>query len=327
MRPPKPCPFHRFKRVPPRKRMTLCIAAVCDDRRKSTPKIVLCADMERTAEGIGASETEDKFGFVKKGWPTLVAGTISRANELLNVYAGYLKEHEAEINEFNLIDHLRNPAHSQKEKLVEEYLRQTYAFDRKYFYGTGSTMLPQTFISTVTENISRIKLEGSLIIAGFLDRTDLNSGEVSSRPFLAVVDDVADVSGSQEYVSLEYEFAAIGSGQSTALSSLYRRKQDSTNSLRRSLYKVYEANRLSENVPGVGKEYIGVFVLHSDGHVEELTKEGYDYLGDLYEKFGPQTIDSKILFNKKEFFQPLDAATKKVKRPPSPATDAASETA
>jgi hypothetical protein len=174
--------------------MTLCIAAACDDRRRTNPKIVLCADLERTVEGVGASETEDKLGFVKKGWPALVAGTISRANELVNAYAGYLKEHESEINEFNLIDHLRKPAYLQKEKLVEEYLRQTYAFDRDYFYGDGSRALPETFVSTVTETISRIKLDGSLIIAGFLDQTDLGSGKLSPRPFLAVVDETNDVS-------------------------------------------------------------------------------------------------------------------------------------
>jgi hypothetical protein len=295
--------------------MTLCIAAVCDDRRRTEPKIVLCADMERAVEGIGASETEDKLGFVKNGWPTLVAGTISRANELINVYAGYLNEHETEITEFNLIDHLRIPTHLQKEKLVDEYLRQTYSFDRPYFYGAGSTALPETFVSAVTENISRIKLDGSLIIAGFSNETDLDSGEVSPRPFLAVVGEITDVSGSQEYVRLEYEFAAIGSGQYTALSSLYRREQDSGNSLRRTLYKVYEANRLSEKVPGVGEKYIALYTLHSDGHVEELTKAGYDYLSDLYDEFGPQKIDGKKLLDNKEFFQPLDSPTKTVKIP------------
>jgi hypothetical protein len=301
--------------------MTLCIAAICDDRNRTDPKIVLCADMERTAEGIGASEIEDKLGFVKHGWPTLVAGTISRANELINVYAGYFKDHEGEINEFNLIDHLRLPAHNQKEKLVEEYLRQTYAFDRAYFYGSGGSSLPETFVSAVTENISRIKLDGSLLVAGFINETDFDSGDISPRPFLGVIDETTDVSGSQEYVRLEYEFAAIGSGQYTALSSLYRREQDSTNSLRRTLYKVYEANRLSEKVPGVGEEYIAMYILYSDGRVEELTTEGYKYLRDLYKKFGPQKIDSKKFLNKREFFKALDISAKTLKRPPSPMPD------
>ena len=295
--------------------MTLCIAAICDDGSKD-PKIVLCADMERTAEGIGASETEDKLGFVKHGWPTLVAGMISRANDLVNVYAAYLKENENKINKFNLIDHLRLPAHSQKEKLVEEYLRQTYAFDRTYFYGPGSASLPNTFVSNVTENISRIKLDGSLLIAGFINETDLDSGETLPGPFLAVIDEVTDVSGSQEYVRLEHEFAAIGSGQYTALSALYRREQDSTNSLRRTLYKVYEANRLSEKVPGVGERYIAMYVLYSDGRVEELTTEGYEYLSDLYKQFGPQKIESKKFSHKREFFKALSSVTKTVKRPP-----------
>jgi hypothetical protein len=304
--------------------MTLCIAAVCDDDRKAGPKIVLCADMQWQMEGIGASETEDKLGFVRAGWPTLIAGTITKANDLIHVYAEYLAEHFTEITEFNLKDRLRIPAHTQKERLVDEYLRQTYAFDREYFYGSGNT-LPETFVSMVTENISRIKLGASLIIAGFVTETDFGSGNVSPRPFLAVVDEVTDISGSQEYVKLEYEFAAIGSGLYTALSSLYRREEDSTNSLRRCLYKVYEANRLSENVPGVGKEYIAVYVLHSDGRVEELTKDGYDYLSDLYDKFGPQKIDSKQLLNKKEFFQPLDGGRTTVMSPrtstPKPASE------
>jgi hypothetical protein len=96
--------------------MTLCIAAICDDRRKTEPKIVLCTDMERQAEGIGASEIEDKLGFVRPGWPTLIAGTISKANDLLQVYAEYIAEHFSEFTGFNLKDKLRVPAHTQKEK-------------------------------------------------------------------------------------------------------------------------------------------------------------------------------------------------------------------
>jgi hypothetical protein len=96
--------------------MTLCIAAICEDKEDTQPKIVLCTDLQREQEGIGSSETEEKIGFVRQGWPTLLAGTISKANELLNVYAGYLSEHFHEIDEFNILDHLRKPAHLQKQK-------------------------------------------------------------------------------------------------------------------------------------------------------------------------------------------------------------------
>jgi len=80
--------------------MTLCIAAVCEEEEGKDTKIVLCYDLERQLEGIGASETEDKLGFVRSGWPTLIAGTITKANDLLEVYAEYLAEHFSEIPEF-----------------------------------------------------------------------------------------------------------------------------------------------------------------------------------------------------------------------------------
>jgi hypothetical protein len=315
--------------------MTLCLAAICDDSNDieplapsmpdlpgsalfESPKIVLCYDHEKDVEGVGSSETEDKLGFVKNGWPTLIAGTISKANDLVNVYAEYLAEHLAEINEFNLLAHLRKPTHIQKENLAEEYLRQTYAFDRDYFYGKGKRVLPETFISSVTENLARIKLDASLIICGFWQETDFCTNKLSPRPFLAVVDDYADVSSSQEYVRLEYEFAAIGTGSYTALSTLYRREQDSTDSLARTIYNVYEANRLSEQVPGVGKEFLTIDVLYPSGRMVSLTKDGYEYLRKQYGKYGPRAIREKAKFEMNaDFFEAFDAAPKWHKGAPS----------
>jgi len=315
--------------------MTLCVAAICDDRNDieplapsvpdlpgsalfESPKIVLCYDHEKDVEGVGSSETEDKLGFVRNGWPTLIAGTISKANDLLNVYAGYIAENLAEMDEFNLLDHLRKPAHIQKEKLAEEYLRQTYAFDRDYFYGKGKRVLPETFISSVTENVARIKLDASLIICGFWQETDFYTNKLSPRPFLAVVDEYADVSSSQEYVRLEYEFAAIGTGSYTALSTLYRREQDSTDSLARTIYNVYEANRLSEQVPGVGKEFVSIDVLYPTGKMESLSKEGYKYLRKQYAKYGPRAIGEKAKIEMPaNCFEVFDAAPNWHKGAPS----------
>ena len=112
--------------------MTLCIAAVCDGAIYSSlpPKIVLCSDMERAFEGVGASETEYKVGFVRAGWPALQAGRISRSNDLARQYAAYLDKHFSEIDEHNVLDHLRRPAETQKSKLVDHYLKQAHSFGR-----------------------------------------------------------------------------------------------------------------------------------------------------------------------------------------------------
>lgn len=80
--------------------MPLCLVAIREDKEDTQPKIVPCTDLQRQQEGIGSSETEEKIGFIRQGWPALLAGTISKANELLNAYAGYLSEHFHEIIEF-----------------------------------------------------------------------------------------------------------------------------------------------------------------------------------------------------------------------------------
>jgi len=290
--------------------MTLCIAAVCDDGPENDPKIVLCADFQKQTEGIGECETEDKVGFVKHGWPALIAGTITRANDLLNVYAAHFSNAQQDINQYTLMDHLRAPAHLQKEKLVDEYLRQSYAFDRNYFYGDGAQHLPETFITKVAFDIERIKLDASLLICGFLDETNFADNSVSARPFLGLIDEYQSASSSQEYVRIETEFAAIGSGSYTALSTLYRRSQESTDSLSKTIYNIWEANRLSESVPGVGKEYVSIYVLHKDGKLDEFNQDGYKHLRKLYKKYGPKDITSNHesdLLVKSAFFEDVTA--------------------
>jgi hypothetical protein len=281
--------------------MTLCIAAICEDTEEKKGKIVLCSDMERETEGVGASETEDKLGLVRPGWPALMAGTISRAGELLNVYAEYLAKNFAGIDEFNLLDQLRKPAHIQKARLVDHYLQQTFSFNRAYFHGDGKNKLPEDFMRIQQEIISRIKLEASLIIAGYIEESIFAENTKAERPFLCVID---DDTGKDE-VALEYEYAAIGSGSYPALSSLYRREQHSTNSLARTLYNVYEANCLSEKVPGVGRNIIKIDVLFPGGKVKSFTPSGYKYLRTKFLKYGPQRFREKDMEFKEEFVKPI----------------------
>jgi hypothetical protein len=285
--------------------MTLCIAAVCEDLPDTQPKIVLCTDMERQTEGIGSSETEDKLDFVRPGWPTLVAGTIPKGHELVNVYAEYLDAHYNEINEFNLVEYLRKPVHIQKLRLVDHYFQQTFSFTSAYFYGEGKTKLPESFILEQEVAVSRIKLEASLIIAGFIAEGNFLDGTKAPRPFLCVVDEDRLVTGTED-VTLESEYDAIGSGHYPAISNLYRRSQDSINSLIQTLYNVYEANCLSDKVPGVGREFVNIDVLYADGSIKSVSDAGYKYLKGLFRKFGPKPIKSEQIEFKQDFLEAFD---------------------
>jgi hypothetical protein len=265
--------------------------------------------MERETEGIGSSETEDKVGFVRQGWPTMIAGTLTKADDLLNVYAGYLAQHFVEINEFNLLDHLRKPAHIQKGKLVDHYLQQAFSFNRSYFYGDGKTKLPEEFILRQQDAIGRIKLDASLIISGFLPETDFARNTVEPRPFLCVVDDTRSSMGVEE-VFIEHEYDAIGSGSGTALSMLFRREQDSIDSLACTVYNVYEANCMSDKVPGVGRFFVNIDILYLNGTMKTLTEDGYKYLKQKFKSYGPNKIKEKDLEMKEDFLEPFPEGSK-----------------
>jgi len=297
--------------------MTLCIAAECDDAT-DCPKVVLCSDCERSADAVGRSETEDKVGFIRKGWPVLVAGELDRADDLLRVYSEYFNRPSVTINESNILVHFRRPAAIQKRRLVDEYLLQSFAFDYKYLRRNAKT-LPEVFVTQQMDAIARVRLKSALIIAGIVNESYFDTGTVEPTPFLIVVDENSDANGTRDEVVKQSEYAAIGSGAQAALSTLYRRKQSSTDSLMRTLYVLYEANKLSEKIPGVGEEFVNLDVLYADGTLRRLSDDGYEKMIELYNKFGPKEIDGlkKDWFTLEEKF--FDNPTES--KPPSPSPD------
>jgi hypothetical protein len=281
-------PRHRW-RSPKRKRMTLCIAAECD-AHTDCPKVVLCSDCERTAEAVGRSETEDKVGLIRRGWPVLVAGELDQSDDLVRVYSEYFNRPSVAVNESNILVHFRRPAAIQKRRLVDEYLLQSYAFDYKYLRRNANT-LPEAFVTQQMDAIARIRLKGALIIAGFVNETYFDTGTTDPTPFLIVVDETSDANGTRDEVVKQSQYAAIGGGAQAALSTLYRRKQSATDSLTRTLYVLYEANKLSEKIPGVGEEFVNLDVLYPNGELRRLSDDGYKKMIELYSKFGPRNMD------------------------------------
>jgi len=293
--------------------MTLCIAAECEDET-DCPKIVLCSDCERSADAIGASETEDKVGLIRPGWAVLVAGELDRADDLLRVYAEYFSRPSVVVNERNILVHFRRPAAIQKRRLVDDYLLQSFAFDFKYLKHNAKS-LPELFVTEQMAAVNRVRLKSALIMAGFVKETYFNTGTVEPTPFLIVADENTDENGTRDEVVRQSEYAAIGSGAQAALSTLYRRQQSSTDSLMRTLYVLYEANKLSEKIPGVGREFINLDVLYPDGKLRRLSDDGYEKMIELYGKFGPKTIDGL----KKDWFVAEDKFFDKPIEPkPSP---------
>jgi hypothetical protein len=96
-------------------------------------------------------------------------------------------------------------------------------------------------------------------------------------------------------VSLEGNFAAIGSGATIAESVLFQRKQYWQNSVEQTLYNVYEAATLAvgAKAPGVGNEFaISVIepLANGDTRMRIPKVEYFELLQEQFEISGPKPV-------------------------------------
>jgi hypothetical protein len=285
--------------------LTLCIAAAC--QHKDEPRIVLCTDWQLEAEGLGKSETTNKMDWVKDGWPALTADVLYHADALIGVYANHLAE--LELTGDNILEEMKVPAEKYKAVLANDYIQQSLGISYEYFLEHGKERFPEDVFREKMDEINRIKLGASLIIAGFGKVKKIGPYEEGIQSFLCVVQDSDD---HKDVVRLETDFATIGSGGYVASASLYSRSQHWEMPLLYTIYSVYEAHKAAGGkVPGVGHHY-SIDVLRP-GEIKSLSDAGYDYCDKLYSRFGPRPIEKrhKDKFEMRdEFLEPFDTKAK-----------------
>jgi hypothetical protein len=241
-----------------RKRMTVCIAAICqEDKQNNEPRIVLCYDWKSESE-FGGSETADKLRLLPKGWVALMADTLSRCEELVAQYETHLRKLEEVIDDKQLFEEMKKPAHKQKEVLANDYLWQTLGVspDKKF---------PEEIVTKRLDEVARITLQAALIVAGFISTQQGDSSERETHPYLFVVDDQRD---HENVVRVEENFAAIGTGSYVAIPSLHQRK------------------RLAEVVPGVGED-TSLQVMYPDGKIMTWSDALFERCKWLFDRIGP----------------------------------------
>ncbi len=276
--------------------VTLCIAAQCEDGK--TPCIVFCSDRKVTygsgADYFGASDTADKLSLFIKNWPALIAGTMARGEELIDTYRTYfrsLEKHRSELTKANILDTFKIPPRIQRRKLAEEYTQSHWSISYDEFLATGATIFPDDYKERL-DDIEEIELDCRLLLGGFLD------GEAY----------VFRVSQNTN-VSLITNFAAIGSGETFAAGALHRRKQAAHLSLEETIYNVFEAKKVAQMDPFVGKKTF-VDVIRPVGkatkrgaqrvRIDYLNNQGLGRANGYYKQFGLQPV-KKIQFQKADY--------------------------
>lgn len=262
--------------------MTLCVAANCRD--KGRPMTVIAADL--TVEGVtSTAEIENKVHWVgDRPYPTLISGSGSRAEELLDHMTRCGNEAKGKVKtrgEFLTI--CRETMRRHKHSLADEYISAKLGISYDKLLGSLHSSLPAETYRGIMNDVGRMKLGCDVIVVFF----EWEHGE----PMIVRMND----EGELEICS---NFAAIGSGVYIAESALFHREHTEDSSLADTLYRVYEAMRLGAHAPGVGEKF-HMYVTYSAKKRPAIWKSvGTEYRAKLKEEFGkwgPRPVPSQIL--------------------------------
>lgn len=136
-----------------------------------------------------------------------------------------------------VLEDLRERNQEVKKRRIEQLLRMKLGMSFDDFCTKGSQAIPAELYGATWREIEALRLECEIIVAGFVDK---------KHPALYSYDD-------QNEMQLSDHFVAIGSGAWIAKAALYQRRCRETAPLEEVLYCVYEAKKLSEIAPGVGR--------------------------------------------------------------------------
>jgi len=286
--------------------MTICIAAICQqDEKNDEPRIVLCYDW-KAEQVYGGSETSNKMRDLPNGWVALMAGTMSRAEELVAEYETHFRSMKQVADDSALFSEMKTPARKQKEKLITEYIWQTMGVSYSDLV-SPCKKFPESIVEQRLNEVAQLKLGATIILAGF-SATDQGEELRKRMPYLFVVD---GESSPEDVVRVEENFTAIGTGSYVAIPAMHQREHDEERSLMETIYAVDEAKRLSQVVPGVG-ETTSITVMYPDGTLKKWSNALFHRLDSLYERLGPtldiKKKDAKEFFEfKDEYLIPIDA--------------------
>lgn len=261
--------------------MTLCIAAKCNEFEPGktpafdNPRVVLCLDMKIETDIAGA-ETQYKFESLPGPWAALLAGPIPQARELLLLYEAFLRNKT--LTAVNALEQLRIPIHQFRRRMAEQHVQSAAAMSYDDFLRHGKDQLPEDLHRQIAYEVSSQQIQAELIIIGFME------------PYYSIY-----LLRGGELCECDH-FAAIGTGSTVAEANLYHRNQYFLRPLPETIYSAYEAKRLGEIAPGVGKSTV-LIVLYppkkdGTGYIETkwVSEEKFSILDEHFGKFGPKQI-------------------------------------
>jgi hypothetical protein len=198
------------------------------------------------------------------------------------LYVNLLKREPLPPDPADALAHLRKPLGDLKRRLADSYTQARLAVSYEQLRENGQKWFGDDRWQRHMEAVDQHDLNVDMIIAGFIGRIPV----------------LYQTSRANGYLELEAatNFCVIGSGATTAEPALHARAQSFNTPLPMALYNIYEAKKISEASPFVGKRTI-LFVVYADENercvrLEVLTDFGERQLEELYKEYGPKPISS-----------------------------------
>lgn len=254
--------------------MTVCIAALCDNRKS----LVLAADKMVGMRFVEAELNIQKRLALHKDWWVMVAG--EEINPVFDI-VDYARQNLSGQEEVGVDSVMRHVTGSYQRKRLEigEALHLSprgWTIDR--FHSEGRALYDEAMIREIDYDIRDSELKLTLLVAGFDAQ---GQGHIFSvrDPGIAIRHDVPG-------------FHAIGSGAFGAISSMFYRALNIKMPVRHTLYYTFEAKIAGERASGVGFE-TDMYILRQGLKAKKISKETEKRLEGLWKQLRPRDFSRR----------------------------------
>lgn len=241
--------------------MTICIAAKCNNNAS----IVAASDKLLTIRGlIEFDHPSSKIERLIDNCCVMTAGNALATTELFEDIREKINEHRditirdiARITKENYILH-------RAREIEERYLAARNINNIDEFYGRIMN-LPPNIGMYLDDKIENYDFDLEVLIGG-IDQNGAHIYNIMNPGRINCFDSIG--------------YCAIGSGEQHSILSLISYNYDPQLSINRALYIIYEAKKIAEKAPGVGKKTI--LALLTDQGLSEISSKVIQELEDIY---------------------------------------------
>ena len=245
------------------KPMTICIAAICSNSKK----LVMASDRMITAEDllVEFEHPTPKLEKLVENCAVATAGDALKYTELFN-------------RVFEDIEDLRNPIISKIADCIKEkyqIVRREEVVDRILFpnglnniddFFKRHKKLNSDICMSIQRSIEEFDYDLEILIGG-VDPTGAHIYEVDNPGVTMPFDSIG--------------YRAIGTGYPHAETIFISHDYSAYTQLKRALFIVYEAKKISEKAPGVGNRFTDLCIIDEHG-VKILPQDFVDQLDEIY---------------------------------------------